>query len=165
MENLYLKICQRIKEREDLFITHNLPSVNYIDLYRGQPLAPERFELYSLPALFLEYSTDWKTKLLTLSVHVVTDQTHSTASISPNKLSGLQIFTLYKVVKQLLNGLSSETTGKLELLIERPAEADVVNYQIIDFTCSIEESELEEKFAQGTIESLNVKKQLIYNLG
>lgn len=164
MENLYLKICSRIEEREDLFTKYNLPPVKYVDLYRGQPLMPERFELYSLPALFLEYNIDWKTKLLTLSVHVVTDQTHSTSSISLNKLSGLQIFTLYKVVKQLLNDLSSETTGKLELSNERPAEADVVNYQIIDFTCSIEESELEEKFAQGTIESLNVGKKLTYTI-
>lgn len=164
MENIYLKICDRIEERKDLFTKYNLPPVKYIDLYRGQPLAPERFELYDIPALFLEYSIDWKTKKLNLSVHVVTDQTHSTSSISLNKLSGLQIFTLYKVVKQLLNGLSSETTGKLELAGERPTEADVVNYQIIDYTCSIEESELEEKFAQGTIESLNVKKQLTYNI-
>ncbi|PCH69407.1 MAG: hypothetical protein COC06_07630 [Bacteroidales bacterium] len=164
MENLYLKICQRIKERADLFITNNLPPVNYIDLYRGQPLAPERFELYDLPALFLEYNINWESNLLTLNVHVVTDQTHSTASISPNKLTGLQIFTLYKVVKQLLNDLSSETTGKLKLTGERPAEADVVNYQILDFTCSIEESELEEKFAHGTIESLNVEKKLTYNI-
>ena len=164
MENLYLKICQRIKERADLFITNNLPPVNYIDLYRGQPLAPERFELYDLPALFLEYNINWESNLLTLNVHVVTDQTHSTASISPNRLTGLQIFTLYKVVKQLLNGLSSETTGKLKLTGERPAEADVVNYQILDFTCSIEESELEEKFAQGTIEKLTIKKKLTYNI-
>lgn len=164
MENLYTKICDRIDERGDLFLKYNLPPVKYVDLYRGQPLMPERFELYTLPALFLEYNIDWKTKQLNLSVHVVTDQTHSTSSISLNKLSGLQIFTLYKVIKQLLNGLSSETTGKLELASERPAEADVVNYQILDFTCSIEESELEEKFAQGTIESLKVGKQLSYNI-
>jgi len=164
MENLYLKICQRIKERADLFITNNLPPVNYIDLYRGQPLAPERFELYDLPALFLEYNINWESNLLTLNVHVVTDQTHSTASISPNKLTGLQIFTLYKVVKQLLNDLSSETTGKLKLTGERPAEADVVNYQIIDFTCSIEESKVEEKFTEVDIETLTVRKSLTYSV-
>ena len=105
MDNLYLKICERIKEREDLFIKYDLPTVKYIDLYRGQPLAPERFELYDIPAIFLEYNINWEQNILSLNVHVVTDQTHSTSSISPNKLTGLQIFRMYKVIKHLLNDL------------------------------------------------------------
>ena len=164
MKNLYLKICDKFKEREDLFVSKNIPAIRYIDLYRGQPLAPERFELYDLPALFLEYNINWEQNTLNLSVHVVTDQTHSTASISPNKLTGLEIFTIYQVVKHLLKDLSSTSTGKLKLTGERPAEADVVNYQIIDFTCSIEENEAEDKFAEVEIEKLKVNKTLTYSI-
>lgn len=164
MKNLYLKICDKFKEREDLFVSKNIPTIRYIDLYRGQPLAPERFELYDVPALFLEYNINWEQNVLTLSVHVVTDQTFSTASISPNKLTGLEIFTIYEVVKHLLKDLSSTSTGKLKLTGERPAEADVVNYQILDFTCSIEESKVEDKFAEVDIEILKVKKTLIYSV-
>ncbi len=164
MDKLYLKILDTVETKQNLFISNNVPPIKYIDLYRGQPLAPQLFELYDVPALFLEYSINWETNILNLSVHVMTDQTHSTSSISPNKLSGLEIMTLYNVVKEVLKGLSSEHTGKLKLVSERPAEADVVNYQIIDFTCSIEEVSLEEKYQEGVVEAINTKKRLIYQI-
>ncbi len=164
MDKLYLKILERIDEKQDLFISNNVPVIKYIDLYRGQPLAPERFELFDLPALFLEYSINWETNILSLGVHVVTDQTHSTSSISPNKMSGLEIITLYNVIKEVLKELSSKHTGKLKLVGERPAETDVVNYQILDFTCSIEEVTLEASYQEGIIGTIKTKKHINYQI-
>jgi len=164
MENLYLKIIDKFNANKSLFIKHAAPIVQHIDLYRGQPLAPDRFELFGLPALFIEYNIDWERGKVTISAHVVTDSTQSTSSISPNRLTGLQIFKLYKVVKHLLKGLSSETTGKLKLTSEHPIESDVVNYQVFDFEASIIETPLEDKFAEGTIESLNNNKKLRYSV-
>lgn len=163
MDKLYLKIIEEFENKKNLFIKYNVPHIRYIDLYRGQPLAPERFELYDIPALFLEYGIDWKTNILNLSVHVVCDSNFTTSNISPNKITGLEIFTLYKVVKEILQGLSCEDTGKLELVSERPAEADVVNYQIIDFTTSMKYNKLEDEFKDGRIEQIKTKKHLKYH--
>ncbi len=162
MDKLYLKILEVFKQKEVLFTKYDLPAIKYIDLYRGQPLAPQNFELYDVPALFLEYAINWDTKILNLSVHVVTDQTHSTSSISTNKMTGLQIFTMYNVVKEILKGVSSEHTGKLKLISERPAETDVVNYQIIDFSCSIEDVSMEEKYQEGIVGTIKTSKKVSY---
>ncbi|MCT4613602.1 MAG: hypothetical protein N4A49_01855 [Marinifilaceae bacterium] len=163
MKELYLKIQEAFAEKKYLFEKYNVPSIKYIDLYRGQPLSPERFELYALPAIFLEYSIDWNTKIMSLSVHVVTDANHSTSSIANNQLSGIQIFDIYNIVKSILMDLSSETTTKLKLIAERPAEADVVNYQIIDFNCIIEEQQMEDKYKEGVVETIKQRSGLKYS--
>jgi len=53
-------------------------------------------------------------------------------------------------------------TGKLELIREHPVEVDIVNYQIFNFTCSIENISMNNKYVDGYIESISTKKVIYF---
>ncbi len=162
MEELYLKILERLQSDDalELFECNNLQSIRYIDLYRGQPIRPERFEAFMLPAVFVGYSINWETQEVTIDIHVMLDQNHTTSNISPNRLKGLDMIRYYEVLKDLLIDLETSQTTKLRLLNERPIEADVVDYQILSFNCRIEKILLTNNI-DTELEELNLEEGVI----
>ena len=159
MINLYLKILETLQSEEAKkeFADQNLQPIKYIDLYRGQPIRPARFEYFDLPAVFVGYTINWRTQEVSLDIHVMLDQNHSTSSISINKLKGLEIMKYYEVIRGLLVDLESEETGKLQLSNEQSIEADVVNYQVITFSCKIEKV-VKKKYVESEIKDINIDK-------
>ncbi len=159
MINLYLKILETLQgeEAKKEFESNKLTPIKYIDLYRGQPIRPGRFEYFDLPAVFVGYNINWRTHEVNLDIHVMLDQNHSTANISINKLKGLEIMKYYQVIRELLVDLESEETSKLQLSNEQSIEADVVNYQVITFSCKIEKV-IKQKYVESKIESIDIKE-------
>lgn len=159
MEELYEKILERLQSQTalDLFAENDLPNIKYIDLYRGQPKSPGRFEYFDLPALFIDYSINWSVREITLEVHAVTDQNHSTSNISPNRLKGLDIIRYIEIIKDLLIDLETSVTSKLALQSEQPLEADVVNYHIVSFSCRAEKILLSSRVSTR-IEGVSVER-------
>jgi len=156
MKNLYLKINEKIKASNDQFTNRNLPLIQHIDLYNGEDLLPEAYKQYPLPALFTDYKIDWEKQILNLKLHVLLAKGESTASTSANQLEALKVFDTYDLIKHLLIGLESESTGKLKLVGEESISSNIVNYQTIDFNSRIEKNSREEKFAESSIESLSI---------
>lgn len=156
MKNLYLKINEKIKASDDQFTSRNLPLIKHIDLFNGEELLPEAYKQYTLPALFTEYKIDWEKQVLNLKLHVLLAKGESTASTSNNQLEALKVFDTYNLLKHLLIGLESESTGKLQLVGEESKSSNTVNHQTIDFTCRIEKTVLEGKFTESRIESLSI---------
>lgn len=142
MQELILKLYDTFEGAEDLFTAAGLVPVRCMDLYRGQPQAPEQFEYYDLPALFFDFSISWSLEgkyyngLLTLDVHVVTDATWDTGNISTNKLEGLKKTTFIEMVRRLLDGVSTNESSKLKRVAERPMEAAVTNYHVLTYNCN-----------------------------
>jgi len=156
MKNLYLKINEKIKASNDQFTNRNLPLIQHIDLYNGEDLLPEAYKQYPLPALFTDYKIDWEKQILNLKLHVLLAKGESTASTSANQLEALKVFDTYDLIKHLLIGLESESTGKLQLIGEESISSNIVNYQTIDFNCRIEKTALEVKFTESGCASLNI---------
>ena len=156
MKNLYLKINEKIKASDDQFTNRNLPLIQYIDLYNGEDLLPEAYKQYPLPALFTDYKIDWEKQILNLKLHVLLAKGENTSSTSANQLEALKVFDTYDLIKHLLIGLESESTGKLQLVSEESITSNAVNYQTIDFNGRIEKNSIEEKFAESSIESLSI---------
>ncbi|MCT4640398.1 MAG: hypothetical protein N4A72_22060 [Bacteroidales bacterium] len=164
MDKLYTKIVDTLDENKAFFIKKGCTPIQHIDLYRGQPIAPDRFEIFNLPALFLEYAIDWQREVLTLSVHVLVDPVADSSSISPNRLQAMEIFSLYKLIKHFLNDLSSENTGKLKLTSERPVESDIINYQILEFECTIEREYYNTSHEEISIKDVKTRKRGAYQV-
>ncbi len=156
MDKLYIAILEKITANATVFTDQQLPAPRFIDLYRGQPHAPERFEAMFTPCIFIEYEIDWKAGELTLNLHVMLDMNHPTSSVSPNRLKGLDIIKFYKVLNTVVENLESENTGKLKRTNERPAETDAANYQIITYNTSISPEPVIDN-TQTEVELLNVE--------
>ncbi len=154
MKNIYLKINEKIKASDDQFTSRGLPLIKHIDLFNGEDLLPEAYKQYTLPALFTEYKIDWEKQILNLKLHVLLAKGESTANTSDNQLEALKVFDTYNLIKNLMIGLESESTGKLQLVGEESTSSNLINYQMIDFNCRIEKTVLEDKFAESNIESL-----------
>lgn len=136
MEKLYLKIIEKIEAAEPVFTQAGLPAVRYIDLYRGQPQNPARFEFFDLPAIFVQYKIE--KNRANIDIHVLTDQNHDTNNLSPNQMNGLDIIRFYELIKDTLTDLEADNTSKLHWRSDEPMDADVVNYHIISFECYYE---------------------------
>ena len=143
MKQLYNSIQSLFHSPEtlQLFRQLNLCPPEFIDLYNGQPGAPEDFEV-TPPALFIDYSISWdkagtmRLGALTLEVHILTDPTPETDNLT-EPLSGLEKVDYYETISDLLEGLSTSETSALVLTSERPVVTDYFNYHAITFTCTI----------------------------
>lgn len=163
MDKLILKIYSEFEAKKQAFIDNQLTPIKYMDLYRGQPVAPERFEIFALPAIFFNYNIDWTQSekgsgLLTLDAHVLIDAGHHTDSVSPNKETGLSIVKYYRFIDYVLRYLESENTSKLKLISENPVETDYYNYHIMQYQAVITDTWVKHPMNEGTIEELVIDK-------
>jgi len=60
MKHFYTKISELFNDTNiaGLYLDENVPVPGHIDLYRSQDQNPELFELFSLPALLLDWTID-----------------------------------------------------------------------------------------------------------
>lgn len=143
MKELYTTIQSlfREAETEKAFKEAGLLLPKFIDLYNGQPEAPEDFE-FTTPALFIDYAISWERAgtmrrgELTVEVHVLTDPTPETDNLSP-QIGGLEKVTYYEMISNLLEDLDTSETSGLVLKGERPVATDYFNYHMLTFSCTI----------------------------
>ncbi|MDM8160776.1 hypothetical protein QUH73_13190 [Labilibaculum sp. K2S] len=122
-------------------------------IYNREELLPDAYKQYELPALFTAYSIDWEKQLLDLRLHVLCENLESTANNSVDQTLALKIFDMYDLIKHLLIGLETESTGKLQLVKEESISSKEVHYQTFDFACRVEKAIPEERFTKTSIKN------------
>lgn len=136
---LFLDICTAFKDAAPAFITAGVKPVAFIDRFRGQPLNPEQFEYYELPAMFLQSKIDWVrtgrnyNATLKLSVHLVTEPTWDMSSIASNQEEGLKYYRYVEQVRNVFDNLQTAQTGTFFRDTDENVDAGVVFYDILGY--------------------------------
>lgn len=163
MKQLYTTI-QKLFKKEEAILTFDslgLSVPEFIDLYNGQPEAPEDFE-FTTPALFIDYSIAWdkagtmRRGELTLDVHVLTNDSEESDNLN-TELLGMDKIDYYETVGDLLEDLETNETSKLVLKSERPVTTEYFNYHVLTFSCTI--SRRRTKVTEGNIENIHTTKR------
>lgn len=137
MENLYLKIAETIGRNEALFTAAGVPVPQTVDIYLGQPSAPDQFE-FALPAVFVDYSADYEAGLLYVYLHVLQDFGYDTESFSPNSADGLSYFRFLTVLKRCLKGVKTPPVfGAFKLYQETPVQTNFFYYHQLTLRCTL----------------------------
>ena len=135
-------IITAFDDNKENFEDNNLPPVAHIDKYRGQPLNPEAFEAYGLPAVFYELRCEWTKAgrlyqgLITATFHVQQDETWEISNIATNRDEGLKQIDLLNAVRFILDDLRSTNTGKMTRVSDVPVDTGVTTYDQLIYTCT-----------------------------
>lgn len=159
MKELYQTIQKLFRQEETIKTFHalHLPVPEFIDLYDGQPEAPDNFE-FTTPALFIDYAVEWERRgamrigQLTLDIHALTDPTPETDNL-PEILEGMEKIDYYETISNLLEDLSTSETSPLVLKSERPVNTEYFNYHLLTFTCTISRRRTNIT-SQGTVDEV-----------
>ena len=127
-----LELYKRIEANKQKFIDAGLNGNFFIDVYRSQPLEPDQYEYFSLPAIFVDYSMlgqgKNKPRKITLTLHIVTDEMPDASSISPQKKDGLNRFIYNLLLQQIVEGTKLGATTPLTFIDEHPIDESVTNH-------------------------------------
>ena len=127
-----LKLYELIAANEDKFTAAGLNGKFFIDVYRSQPLDPESYEYFPLPAIFVDYSMlgqgKNKPRKITLTLHIVTDEMSDASNISPQKSEGLNRFLYNLLLQQIIEGAKLGATTPLSFIDEHAIDESVTNY-------------------------------------
>lgn len=140
-KDLYKDLYQAFEDAKADFITAGVPPIAIIDRFRGQPLNPEQYEYYPLPAIFIERSTEWLREgnvyngITQLGFHLVTEPTWDTSSISTNKDAGLEYFDLVDQVRIVLDGFRKSYISSFFRTKDDPIDTGVVMYERLGYQC------------------------------
>lgn len=167
MEKFIKTLNKHFADNNAFFQTAGLPAVACIDKFRNQPLNPEAFEYFPLPAIFVNRSIVWFKNgkywdgQMTCEFHVVQDATWPTESFNNNIDEGLKQYSFLAVVRKLLDDFESENTSKLQRVSETPVDADVSIYDVLTYSCTYYEAEPTGKKLTDTAgEEVTIEKNL-----
>ena len=124
-----------------LFTDEGMKPIAFIDRFRGQPLNPERFEYYPLPAIFIQRKIKWKREgnlyngTALLSFHIVTEPTWDMSSIAPNQDDVLNYFTFLDKVREVLDNFDTPYTSTMVRTEDDDVDAEVVFYDVLTYEC------------------------------
>jgi len=131
MKEIYKKIIDKLFSQQaiDLFDEHNVRPVRYVDLYRGQYLNYENFDVVALPAVLIEWSADLtdvtkNESIITISLHLIYEQVEDTSNLTTHQENALKFFDFIDIVHTLISDIQGDGTGKLKLRRQEPAELD-----------------------------------------
>ncbi len=142
MKQLFLNIYNAFKNAEGDFKAAGLKPIATIDRYRGQPLEPEAFEYFELPAVFIGRQTNWTEQTdvwqgtLNLSFHIVTDYPGETGSQYTNHEQALKYQDLITEIRKVLDGFSSGQTSRLSRSTDTEVDTGVIVYEILGYACT-----------------------------
>lgn len=127
-----LELHKLIDINKQKFIDAGLNGNFFIDIYRSQPLDPEAYEYFPLPAIFVDYSIIGQGKrnprAVTITLHIVTDEAPDISNVSEQKTEGLKRFLYYLLLQEIFEGAKLGSTTPLQFIDEQPIDAPVVNY-------------------------------------
>lgn len=164
-----LNLYKLIELNKDIFIKYDLSSDWFIDVYRSQPLEPELYEYFSLPAMFVDYQLTGQgsksPRLVTMTLHIITDEMPDASNISLQRDSGLKRFLYHSIIQKILEGSKLGYTTGLKFVSENIIDAPVINYhtQIYEFEVMRDDlSGTPEEIEYGMIELIRLQGNL-YN--
>lgn len=140
MEAIFKRIYELFDANKQLFIDAGFQPIRTIDRFRGQTTAPEKFEIFETPALFLQLSTKWVkegkqyTANITIDFHLVIDEAGDTGNLYSNYEEALKQAFYYRTVQVMLDDLSGEGFSKLTRVADTPVDTGVFAYNILTYT-------------------------------
>jgi len=168
MISIFSAICERIKANPGLFTGKGLEPIQHFDLFKGQYINPEMFQIYLTPALFYEYSVTWTDSgkqiqqgTCTVRVHLVTEILAESSDGSPDQEEALKIFDFYTLVNCLLHGLETEEFTPLLRKSEEPDLSPTSVYvHIIEYECTVTDTTTERmrQYINVQLDDLEIKR-------
>lgn len=163
MDDILVAVNAAFVAKKPWFTAAGLKPPRIIDFFVGQTEHPEEFEIV-LPALFMDYSIDWKRTgqyydgPVNLMFHAVPDTAAPTENISPRQADGLKTIIWYRLVRQVLDTVVGENFSRLVRGQETPAVTPDLRYHIQTFTTQISEQVGTNvgKQVNATIEEINI---------
>ncbi|MBD8348593.1 hypothetical protein [Dysgonomonas sp. HGC4] len=163
-----LNLYKLFEENKEEFEKYDLESHFFIDLYRSQPEEPDQYEYFSLPAIFVDYQLVGqgrnKPRLVTMILHVVTDEMPDASNVMIEHASGLKRFLYHTIIQELLEGTRLGNTSRLEFVNEAIVDTQVVNYHNQSYTFEAYLQDLTgtpEEIEYGIIELIRLQGQLV----
>ena len=166
MKEFYKKAIEVFEKAENKakFTDQNISPVSYIDLYAGQDLAEENFELFSQPALFIEWDIDYSddTPKATVTFYCCYEQLRDTSNISLNRELGLKFLDYIDTIDEVIRTIETEVSGKLELVNEGFNKMDsIVDIYLLTYECSYSGRKNPlSKYQAGDYDTLDLKPNL-----
>lgn len=164
-----LELYHRFENNSAKFTDAGLSTISFLDVYRSQPLEPELYEYFSLPAIFVDYTMTGKginqQRLITMTLHIVTDDMPDASNISAQKSEGLKRFLYLLFIQQILEGCKLGKTTSLKFVSENIIDVPVVNYhtQTYEFEAFPADMIGDITVIMGEFERLNIYGSLRHN--
>ena len=168
MNSFYKKVIETFEKAENKakFTDQNISPVQYIDLYAGQEQFEENFELFSQPALLIDWDVDYQTQpaIVTITFYCCYEQLRDTSNISLNRELGLKFLDYVAIIDSIAGTIESEETGKPEIVSEGFHKMDsIVDIYLLTYECSFKGRKNPlDKYQAGEYDSLNLKENLKY---
>lgn len=169
MKDFFKKVITTFEaaKNKQLFTDQNISPVGYIDLYAGQDQYEENFELFSQPALFVDWDIDYggDTPLVTVNLYCCYEQLRDTSNISANRDLALGFLDFVATINTIAQTIESEDTGKLELASEGFNKMDsIVDIYLFTYTCSGKQTKNPQQYVEGDYDTLDLQANLVQKL-
>jgi hypothetical protein len=163
MKSFYNKLIQvfSAETTKDLYRSKGIECPKFIDIYAGQDYDSESFEIYPMPAIFVNWNIDHRQKpaLATVTFRLCYEQLRDTSSLGKNTAEALKFIDFIEITDDILTKIESECTGKLTTATEEiTLEPIVVDQYILTYTCSFIRKAREQ--VTGTVENIKIKSGL-----
>lgn len=165
-----LELYKLLNDNKTKFTERGLSGDWFIDVYRSQPYEPELYEYFSLPALFVDYTMKGQGKgmprLVTMTLHIVTDEMPSASNISEQKTTGLNRFLYNLTLQEVLENCKLGNTKPLRFDSENSVDEQVTNYHQQSYEFEVDLSNMigDPVAIFGEFERLNIYGSLINEL-
>ena len=165
-----LEIYLLFESNSSRFTDQGLSPISFLDVYRSQPLEPELYEYFPVPAVFIDYSMQGQgigqRRRITMTLHVITDEMPDASNISEQKSEGLKRFLYLLLIQQTLEGSKLGKTTSLKFVSENIVDVPVINYhtQTYEFEAFPVDMIGDIDLILGEFERLNIYKNLRKNL-
>lgn len=167
MKAFYKKIIETFGKEEikDLYRLKGIPNPNFIDLYAGQDYDAESFELYSCPAIFINWTIDHRSipAVASITFRLCFEQMRDTSNLGRNTEEALKFIDFIDITDGILKKIETESTGKLNPGSEElNLEPIVIDQYILNYTCSYTKKTSEN--ITGSFEDYKIKSGLYTHL-
>jgi len=167
MKEFYKKLIETFTKEEtmDLYRTKGIDCPKFIDLYAGQDLDPESFDLYPCPAIFVSWTIDHRQKPAQANVtfRMCYEQMRDTSSIGKNTAEALKFIDFIEITDGILETFETEHTGKLNAATEElNLEPIVVDQFVLTYNCSYTKKAREK--LTGSVEDIKIKTGLFTHI-
>lgn len=164
MKAFYNKLIQTFEKEEikDLYRSKGVIYPKFIDLYGGQDIDPESFEIYPQPAIFVSWSIDHRQKppSATITFRLCFEQHRDTSNLGRNTQEALKFIDYKDITDDILQKFESEDTGKLTPSTEElNVEPIITDQYVLVYSCSYKNKKITPD-AQGEYNDITVKSGL-----
>ncbi|MFV0378332.1 MAG: hypothetical protein ACK5JD_13640 [Mangrovibacterium sp.] len=162
-----LQLYYKLEGASQNFIDAGLKPIAFIDIYRSQPLQPELYEYFPLPAVFVDYTMRGnginQPRTVAMTLHIVTDELPDASNISEQKQDGLKRFLYNLLIQDILEGGKLGITTKLKFISEEVIDIPVANYhpQAYEFDAYLADMMGNTNEVLGQFETLNIFGSLL----